>query len=290
MRLVTAVGIDALRSNILGALHGRCIRALQARNRAALDCDALHVTTLRIIIVHRVMLRRAIVPYRDGVQVPVMAELIFRHESLLKQNVEQRTALGFFHTVDGNCELRIDEQRLSSRHRMNAYDGMQDRRIFQLELLQFLALLQRFAEQGTERLHVMDRVQPGNILLHLIAEAFIGGRHADEHCVAADCGHFLGDEDRRHRGLGAESLVGMPDVSPEWGSRLIVAKFDQFGCVLPFIWREGMHGQIAEPAPEGHQLLRRDVLVTEDDQLVVDECLTDRFELGVQQRLAKVDA
>ena len=132
--------------------------------------------------------------------------------------------------------------------------------------------------------------EPGDQLLHAVAQAVIGCRHADEHGVAADRRHLLGAQDGRHRRLGAERLVGMPDVGAERRCGLVVAKFDQLGCVLAFVRRERMHGQLAEAAAEGHQLLGGDVLVAEDDQLVFDQRRLDRGELRVRQRLAQIDA
>ena len=44
---------------------------------------------------------------------------------------------------------------------------------------------------------------------------------------------------------------------------------------LSSLRRERMHGELAEAAAEVHQVLRRDVLVAEDDQLVLDQRLVD---------------
>ena len=112
----------------------------------------------------------------------------------------------------------------------------------------------------------------------------------DEHGVAADRRHLLGAQDGRHRRLGAERLVGMPDVGAERRRGLVVAELDQLRRVLAFVRRERMHGQFAEPAAESHQLLGGDVLVAEDDQLVLDQRVLDRRELRVRKRLAQIDA
>ena len=73
---------------------------------------------------------------------------------------------------------------------MNAHHRMKLRRILQLEVLQLLALLQALPEQRTERLHVVDGIEPGDELLHPVAQAVVGRRHADEHGVAADRGQL----------------------------------------------------------------------------------------------------
>ncbi len=51
-----------------------------------------------------------------------------------------------------------------------------------------------------------------------------------------------------------------------------------------------MHRQLAEPAAEIHQVVRADVLIAEDDQLVLDQGVLDRPERLVRERLAQVDA
>ena len=54
--------------------------------------------------------------------------------------------------------------------------------------------------------------------------------------------------------------------------------------------RERMHGQFAEPAAEVDQVLRADVLVAEDQQLVLGERVLDGVAHLVGHRLAKIDA
>src|SRR5262245_51913904 len=65
------------------------IGAFDALDRPAFDGDALHVATLREVIVDSVMLGGAVVPHDQGVWRPVMPELIFRDLRLLKQDIEQ---------------------------------------------------------------------------------------------------------------------------------------------------------------------------------------------------------
>ena len=68
-----------------------------------------------------------------------MAELILGDQRLMEQRIEQRAALAFVHILDGDGELRIDEQHLAARCRVDAHDRMDLRRIQQLEMLEVLA-------------------------------------------------------------------------------------------------------------------------------------------------------
>ncbi len=63
---------------------------------------------------------------------------------------------------------------------------------------------------------------------------------------------------------------------PNGGVGLVVPELDQLGRVLAFVRRERMHGQFAEAAAELHQVVGRDVLIAEDDQLVLDQRVLDR--------------
>ena len=134
----------------------------------------------------------------------------------------------------------------------------------------------------------MDRFEAGDELLHAVAQPVEGRRHAGEHGVAADRRHLLGDQDRGLRRFLAERLVGMPDVSAERRIGLVVAKFDQNRDVF-VLRRERMHSEFAEPAAEVDQILRADVLVAEDQQLVLGQRILDGVALLVRHRLAQID-
>jgi hypothetical protein len=81
----------------------------------------------------------------------------------------------------------------------------------------------------------------------------------------------------------------MPDVGTKRRVGLVVAKLDQHRSVgIP--GGERMHRQFAKPAAEVHQVLRADVLVTEDDQLVLRQGILDGVPRRVGNRLAEIDA
>ena len=95
----------------------------------------------------------------------------------------------------------------------------------------------------------------GRTLLHPVGEPIVCRSHAGEHGVATDRRHFLGDQYRRHRRLGAERLVGVPDVGAEGRRLVVVAELDENGRILRGR-RKRMHGQFVEAAAEIHQVIR----------------------------------
>src|SRR6516225_2335813 len=82
--LVSTMYVDASRRDIFEPTDTGWFRLRHAGHRSAFDGYPLHVAALRIIVVHRVVLGRAVIPHRDGVRRPMMTKLIFRHESLAK--------------------------------------------------------------------------------------------------------------------------------------------------------------------------------------------------------------
>src|SRR3954466_4439547 len=81
----------------------------------------------------------------------------------------------------------------------------------------------------------------------------------------------------------------MPDVSAERRIGLVVAEFDQHRDVF-VPRREWMDSEFAESAAEVDQVLRVDVLIAEDQQLVFGERILDGVALFVRHRPAQVDA
>ena len=159
----------------------------------------------------------------------------------------------------------------------------------QLPAHHVLPVLLGIVEQLAEWLEIVDRFEAGDEMLHPVAQPVEGRRHAGEHGVAADRRHLLGDQDRRLGRLLAERLVRMPDVGAERRVGLVVAELDQHRDVF-VLRRERMHGQFAEPAAEVDQVLRADVLIAEDEQLVLGQRVFDGVAHLVGHRLAKIDA
>ena len=133
--LVSTMRIDGDRRDILRPSDPGRISLWHTGDRSAFDGDPLHVAPLGIIVVDGVVLRRAVVPHGDGVSFPVVAILIFRHDGLAEEEIEQRPAFVFLHAVDAYGELGVDEQHLLARHRMHAHHRVQHRRVQQFEVL-----------------------------------------------------------------------------------------------------------------------------------------------------------
>ena len=72
----------------------------------------------------------------------------------------------------------------------------------------------------------------------------------------------------------------MPDIGTEGRRLFIVSKFDQLGGFL-LVRRERVYRQLAKASAKLDQIFGRDILVSEDDQLVLDQRILDRFELLV---------
>ena len=169
-----------------------------------------------------------------------MAELIFGDLRLLEQSIEQRLALPLVHILDRDRELRVDEQDLAAGHRVDAHHRMNRWRVQRLPAHHVLPIFLGIVKELAERLEVVDRFKAGDELLHAVAEALEGRRHAGEHRIATDRRYFLGDEDRGLRGFFAERLIRVPDVGAERRVGLVVAELDQYRDVF-VAWCERMH-------------------------------------------------
>ena len=96
----------------------------------AQDRRAVHDAAVGQVVVHRIVLRDAVVPERDGVRLPVPAHLELRLLDMHEQHVEQRVALVAAQALDAVGEAVIDEQPVRAGFRMGAHHRMDDRRMF----------------------------------------------------------------------------------------------------------------------------------------------------------------
>src|SRR6516164_4560584 len=84
MRPMPPVALDIGGYKALRLANAVRIGTLDANNRPTAKSYALHKPSLRIIIVHGIMLGRPVVPHGNGVRRPVKPELIFGNECLVK--------------------------------------------------------------------------------------------------------------------------------------------------------------------------------------------------------------
>src|SRR5262249_17737198 len=80
MRPMPPVALDIGGYKALRLANAVRIGTLDANNRPTANSYALHKPSLRIIIVHGIMLSRPVVPHGNGVRRPVKPELIFGNE------------------------------------------------------------------------------------------------------------------------------------------------------------------------------------------------------------------
>src|SRR5215813_2263462 len=129
MTPVSAVALDASGHNMLHPANAVRISTLDPDHWPTANRHPLHEPSLRIVIVDGIVLGRPVVPHGNGVRSPVEPELVLGNKRLVKQGIEQQSALALIHVFDGEGELRIDKQYLATRAGMNAHHGMQLRRI-----------------------------------------------------------------------------------------------------------------------------------------------------------------
>ena len=120
----------------------------------------------------------------------------------------------------------------------------------------------------------MQRGKPVEIGLHPVRQRFIGRIHVGEQRVAAARRALLDVEDRAHRRLEVAGHVGVPALAI--GARRILVGIDLHQRrIVALMGRGGMDVQFAELAAEGEMLLRRDVLVAEEDHEIFGERAMD---------------
>src|SRR3954454_14999737 len=88
------------------------------KRAVALDCDAVAVAALRVIVPHRVVQGAAIVPERDRVRLPAEAAVEFRRLGVAVQHLQEGVAFEAAQALDRGGEVRVDEQRLAAGDRV----------------------------------------------------------------------------------------------------------------------------------------------------------------------------
>ncbi|MNN22903.1 hypothetical protein D3C81_1362820 [compost metagenome] len=249
----------------------------------------------RKVVLHRIVLRGAVVPQRDGVRLPLQAHLILGRGGLAEQVLQQvqlgRAEIGadavrlyLAEIVEMGGEAFVDEQDLLASLRMGAHYRMHHRRIL---LAQFLDL--GIGEGLAEGRHgVMHGAQPGDLRLHLVRQVLVRRHHVHPDGVAAHLGAAHASQHRTHRRHLAPRHVGVVEVLAATRAA-VTAKHHQFR-VLRMMRDHRMHLQLAKAACHGHVLCRRDVLVAEEQHLELQKRAA-QGEVGlVVERPGEVDA
>ena len=136
------------------------------RGRSPAIGDAFGHPPVRGVVVHRVVLRRPVVPERDVTRAPAEAHLVLGHMRLLEQQTQHPVALVPVPAHDAGGERGVDEEHPASGGRMRPHHRVLDRREVVLEGDQPL----RGGEPREARDEVVHRARPFETLLHLGAE------------------------------------------------------------------------------------------------------------------------
>src|SRR5262249_52460067 len=137
--------------------------------------DAVARAGVRPVIPHRAVLGAAIVPERYGVLCPAKAALEERILRVLIQIGEHGVALIAWNANDVVREAAVHVERLLSRHRVRAYDGMLGVRIGW-----FVGDAGVCVKTAIDRLSIVDRGEPMKVSLHTIRQRIVSGIHAGE--------------------------------------------------------------------------------------------------------------
>ena len=85
------------------------------------------------------------------------------------------------------------------------------------------------------------------------------------------------------------NVLSLCQTSVPFPPRIRLVEHEQLG-IVPVLRHEGRVAELAEPATERDVLGRRDVLVAEEDDEVLEEGLLDRRDLVGRELLPEVDA
>src|SRR6185437_290222 len=130
-----------------------------------LNRDPFHETTLRIVVMDRGMLNRAIVPEHHRVGFPVVPVLMFQDGSCSKEPVEQHPAFLLLQTLDEAGVVRVDKQNLPAGHRVDTYYRMAHGRIALLATQQLALAFFSVWKQIFEGGEVVHRLESGEKFL-----------------------------------------------------------------------------------------------------------------------------
>nr|GEU28124.1 hypothetical protein [Tanacetum cinerariifolium] len=244
------------------AVHGM---PMMSERRIAFDSGAIEFAAQVVGRAAGQVHQRAVIPEHQIVRRPAVAVHVLGQHAVGEQLGQQRAALVLGHADDAGGEMLAHEQRFATGLRVRAHDGVHHR-------LHFVDL--RLAERRAPRAAAPQFLVLGQVAM-LGAQAL--------HRVTQ----------RRRQGIPCQ--VGMPKVAGvAEADRLAV--FDDIGDDQYF--RRGWQLKIAqhvdlqrpETAAEIDLLLRRDALVAEHQQVVVEVRLVDAREIVRRQGLMQIEA
>ncbi len=201
-------------------------------------------------VVDDIVLGEAVVPHADRARPPVIADAERRLLHPVGQVGQHVRAFLGVHFDDAPGEVLVDVERLPPRRRVDA-----DQRV------------DGNAVRPVVRLRVMQGGEAVAHLPHRRGERLVGGDQVGPHGVAADLRALLHVQDRHQRRVRQEGQVRVPLVGDAAFARRQPEQLRiAFGRAFLQV---RMTFEFAEMAAEGDVLLRRHVLVREEQHLVL---------------------
>ena len=249
----------------------------------------MQLAVLREEVAHRVVLGGAVVPHGQRARCPAQAGLELRHLGQGKQLGQQGVALHARQALDVAGEGGVHIQHLLARDGVHAHHRVLHRRVLGaggLQLVTARVLAQQVLRPAADLpgVHGCERLQ---IRLEGGRQAGVGSGEAGPQRVAAAGRNHLRIQAGAQRWLLAPGDVGMP-VARRLGALGRALHDLDFGVVLQPGEERLDLGHVAKAAGEVHLLLRRDVLVAEEQHLVHGQGLAQLGLCGRIQRLAQV--
>ena len=134
----------------------------------------------------------------------------------------------------------------------------------------------------------MQGPQPVEGRLEPVRERVIGGVHASEQCVAAGRRHFAGIEHRTHRRHQIVAVVGVPAIADVL---LLLWLLTHFGDhrIAGHRRKEAVDVDAAKAAGKAEVLLRRQLLVAEENDAVLAKGVADFGQRRLCRRCRQID-
>lgn len=177
---------------------------------------------VRRVVVHRVVLGRAVVPEGDVARLPPEPHLVLRHMGLLREIAQQAVALLAVHAGDPGGERGVDEEQSPSGLRVGAHHRMLHGRKGVLERYEPLGRVEA-GEPGDEVVHGGG---PVDAVLHLLRQIVVGGGHVGPHGVPAQRRNLVQLKHGTERGPLPEGHIGVPDVLEGGGGSTALVEAD----------------------------------------------------------------
>lgn len=244
----------------------------------AVDCDAVHYPALAMIIVQRIVLHAAIVPERDRALLPAEAAGEFRPDRVLPEEVQQWPALLDRHVLEADREIAVDVEAFPEGHGMGAHHrmlGLAMRRLAAQNVHRrepFEAGVVVISRGVVDIAGAVDRDEPVEHPLHPRRQRLIGHVLVGEHRVAAIIRDLKRVEDRAERRRVEIGHVGMPAAAEIVGVLLVFGDDEDFRMAGHRL-DELVHVERAEAPAERQMPLRRQMLVAEEDDAMVEQRL-----------------